>query len=301
MFKSVSSKVDFPKIEKEILSYWNKNSILKKYLNRNQSSQKKFKFIDGPITANNPMGAHHAWGRTYKDLWQRFFNMKGYKQRFQNGFDEQGLWIEVEVEKELGLRTKKDIEDLVKGDKFKSIDKFVEFCKKRVKKFASIQTEQSKKLGYFMDWGNSYHTSSDENNFAIWHYLKNIYKKGWLYKGKDSVPWCPRCGTAISQHEILTEEYKEVIHKAVFVKYPVIGQDFSLLIWTTTPWTLPGNVAVAINPDFNYEIRRLGGENVLIAEKSFKRAIESSWNQKEQSGRYQDLVVKTPVRLGRPR
>lgn len=252
MFKFVSSKVDFPKIEKEILSYWNKNSILKKYIDRNQSSQKKFKFIDGPITANNPMGAHHAWGRTYKDLWQRYFNMKGYKQRFQNGFDEQGLWIEVEVEKELGLRTKKDIEDLVKGDKFKSIDKFVEFCKERVKKFSYIQTEQSKKLGYFMDWDNSYHTSSDENNFAIWHYLKNIYKKGWLYKGKDSVPWCPRCGTAISQHEILTEEYKEITHKAVFVKYPVINQDFSLLIWTTTPWTLPGNVSIAVNPNFKY-------------------------------------------------
>ena len=203
MFKLVSSKVDFPKIEKETLNYWSKNSILRKYLARNNSSEKKFKFIDGPITANNPMGAHHAWGRTYKDLWQRFFNMKGYRQRFQNGFDEQGLWIEVEVEKELGLRTKKDIEGLVKRDKFKSIDKFVEFCKKRVKKFANIQTEQSKKLGYFMDWDNSYHTSSNENNFAIWHYLKNIYKKGWLYKGKDSVPWCPRCGTAISQHEIL--------------------------------------------------------------------------------------------------
>lgn len=276
MFKTVSSKVNFAEIERKILQDWYKNKIVGKYLARNKDSSKRFKFIDGPITANNPMGVHHAWGRTYKDLWQRFFNMKGFNQRFQNGFDEQGLWIEVEVEKELELRTKRDIEDLVKGDKFKSIDKFVELCKERVKKFSNIQTEQSKKLGYFMDWDNSYHTSSDENNFAIWHYLKNIYQKGWLYKGRDSVPWCPRCGTAISQHEILTEEYKEVTHKAVFVKYPVIGQDFSLLIWTTTPWTLPGNVAVAINPKFNYEVWEINNENILIEG-------EESWNRLQKS------------------
>jgi isoleucyl-tRNA synthetase len=175
------------------------------------------------------------------------------------------------VEKELGLKSKKDIENLVKGDLFKSIAKFVTLCKERVKKFSKVQTEQSKRLGYFMDWENSYHTSSDENNYAIWHYLKQIHEKGWLYKGRDSVPWCPRCGTAISQHEILTEEYQEITHKSVFVKYPVLNQDFSLLVWTTTPWTLPGNVAVAVNPDFNYEVWEFNGEKVLFAENSWKR------------------------------
>src|SRR3972149_6958241 len=103
-FKSVSSQVDFPKLERELLDYWFKEGIVEKYLHRNDKSKKKFSFLDGPITANNPMGVHHGWGRTYKDLWQRFFNMKGYQERFQNGFDEQGLWVGVEVEKELGFK-----------------------------------------------------------------------------------------------------------------------------------------------------------------------------------------------------
>ena len=255
MFKSVSPKVDFPKLEREILKKWYEKGIVKKYLTKNNSSTKKFSFLDGPITANNPMGVHHAWGRTYKDLWQRFFNMRGYKQRFQNGFDEQGLWVEVEVEKELGLKNKKDIENLIPGDRFKSLEKFINLCKERVKKYSNIQTEQSKRLGYFMDWDNSYHTSSDENNYAIWNFIKVINEKGWLYKGRDSVPWCPRCGTAISQHEILTEEYKEIAHDSIFIEYPIIGRKNEFLIaWTTTPWTLLANVALAIHRDYDYVI-----------------------------------------------
>ena len=264
MFKSVSSKVDFPELERKILLSWNKSGVIEKYLKINDHAKKIFRFIDGPITANNPMGVHHAWGRTYKDLWQRFFNMKGYKQRFQNGFDEQGLWVEVEVEKELGLRTKKDIENLVKDSRFESIAKFVNLCKERVKKFSAVQTEQSKRLGYFMDWENSYHTSSDSNNYAIWHYLKTVHEKGWLYKGRDSVPWCPRCGTAISQHEILTEEYKEVVHKAIYFKLPLVNRPNEyILVWTTTPWTIPGNVMVAVNPEENYVTIHGEGEEKL--------------------------------------
>lgn len=255
MFRSISSKVDFPKLERGILERWQKEGIINKYLKKNNSSKEKFSFLDGPITANNPMGVHHAWGRTYKDFWQRFWNMNGKKQRFQNGFDEQGLWVEVEVEKELGLRNKKDIENLVPGDKFKSLEKFINLCKERVKKFSAIQTEQSKRLGYFMDWGSSYHTSSDENNYAIWNFIKTVNDKGWLYKGHDTVPWCPRCGTAISQHEILTEEYKEITHDTVFFKLPVLDEDnLFLLVWTTTPWTIPANVAVGINKKYAYGI-----------------------------------------------
>lgn len=253
MFKSVSPNVDFPALEREIVDHWYKSGIVKKYLERNKNSDKKFSFLDGPITANNPMGVHHAWGRTYKDFWQRFYNMKGYRQRFQNGFDEQGLWVEVEVEKELGLKSKKDIENLIPGDKFKSLEKFINLCKERVKKYSAIQTEQSKRLGYFMDWENSYHTSSDKNNYEIWKFLKIVYEKGWLYKGRDSVPWCPRCGTAISQHEILTEEYKELTHKTIVFKLPILGKNNEfLLAWTTTPWTIPGNVALAVDPEISY-------------------------------------------------
>ena len=253
-FDEVDPKPDFPEMERKILDGWYKKGVVKKYLARNKSSKKNFSFLDGPITANNPMGVHHAWGRTYKDLWQRFKNMQGYKQRFQNGFDCQGLWVEVEVEKELGLKSKKDIENLVPGDKRASIAKFVELCKDRVKKYAGIQTEQSKRLGYFMDWSNSYYTLSDKNNYMIWHFLKKCHEQGLIYKGRDSVPWCPRCGTAISQHEMLTEDYKELTHETVFFKLPIKNKDFSLLVWTTTPWTIPANVAVAVNPEFNYRV-----------------------------------------------
>jgi len=268
MFKPVTPSIDFPALERELLEFWEKKGIVRKYLQKNKNSSKKFSFLDGPITANNPMGVHHAWGRTYKDLWQRFWNMRGYKQRFQNGFDEQGLWVEVEVEKELGLKNKKDIENLVPGDKFKSLEKFINLCKERVKKYAGIQTDQSKRLGYFMDWDNSYHTSSDENNYWIWQFLKTVHEKGWLYKGRDSVPWCPRCGTAISQHEILTEEYKEITHGTVVFKLPIKTKGWegtSFLAWTTTPWTIPGNVALTVDPKLSYwKMASDSGEKIII-------------------------------------
>ncbi len=247
--------------EHKILKFWDEIKLLEKIKEKNKKG-KPWSFLDGPITANNPMGVHHAWGRTLKDLFQRHKAMQGYSQRFQNGFDCQGLWLEVEVEKEMGFKNKKDIEQY-------GIEKFVNKCKERAHKYSKIQTEQSIRLGMLRDWGNwqtdfdekgewikqshSYYTLSDENNYAIWHFLKKCQEKGLLYKGRDSVPWCPRCGTAISQHEILQEEYKELKHKTIYFKLPVVGQPRTyFLVWTTTPWTLPGNVALAVNPDLEY-------------------------------------------------
>ena len=246
MFKPVPSKVSFSQMEENILKFWRETDMMRKYLHRNDNSDKRYSFIDGPITANNPMGVHHAWGRTYKDLFQRFKTMQGYKQRYQNGFDGQGLWIEVEVEKELGFNSKRDIEAF-------GIDKFVELCKERVRKFSAIQTQQSIRLGYWMDWDNSYHTMSDENNYTIWHFLKTCHERGWIYEGTDVMPWCPRCGTGLSEHEIVTEGYQEIVHPGLFVRFPIEGREKeSLLVWTTTPWTLTSNVAVAVHPKLNY-------------------------------------------------
>ncbi len=245
-FDPVEPRVDFVAMEERLLSWWYKSGIVEQYLRRNESSEKRFSFIDGPITANNPMGVHHAWGRTYKDLFLRFRNMQGYRQRFQNGFDGQGLWVEVEVEKEKGFNSKRDIEDY-------GVGRFVEDCKARVRHFAAVQTEQSKRLGYFMDWENSYHTMSDENNYTIWRFLKLCHERGWLYEGTDSMPWCPRCGTGLSQHEIVTEGYREITHDGVYLKLPLLDRPGeALLIWTTTPWTLAANVAAAVHPDHEY-------------------------------------------------
>jgi len=254
-FEPVDSKPDFLQIENKWLKAWQKKGTIKKYLKKNDQSPNRFSFFDGPITANNPMGVHHAWGRTYKDLWQKFYNLLGYRQRFQNGFDCQGLWVEVEVEKNLQLKNKREIENLVPGNKKASIDKFVNLCKQRVNKFAAIQTDQSKRLGYFMDWENSYFTMSDQNNYMIWHFLKKCHQHGWIYKGRESVPWCPRCQTAISQHEMLTEDYKEVTHEAIYFELPLEGKnDEFLLVWTTTPWTIPANIAVAVDKKLDYSL-----------------------------------------------
>jgi len=276
-FEPVSTNVNFPQMEAELLEHWDKNGIVKKYLQRNKDSKIIFSFLDGPITANNPMGVHHAWGRTYKDLWQRYKNMRGYKQRFQNGFDCQGLWVEVEVEKELGLKSKKDIENLIPGKKKESIAKFVELCKQRVDKYSKVQTEQSKRLGYFMDWDNSYLTLSDENNYMIWHFLKKCHENNLIYKGNDVVPWCPRCETAISEHEILTEDYKEVSHESIYLSFPIVGRGNEyLLVWTTTPWTVPANIAIAVDEKLEYSLVEEDDNKYWISKKLVESVFKKS-------------------------
>lgn len=263
------------KIEKEILAFWEKNKIFDKLRKKNKG-KKRWSFIDGPITANNPMGVHHALGRTYKDLFQRFKAMQGFDQRFQNGFDCQGLWVEREEEKDLGLKNKEDVE------KF-GILNFVGACKKRVEKFSKIQKEQSIKLGQWMDWDNSYYTMSDENNLHNWHLLKTYFERGWLYKGKDAVPWCWRCGTASSKHDIATEGYREVTHTALFMQFPRKDKpDEYFLIFTTTPWTIPANVAIAVNPNITYVKAENEGMKYWLAELKLK----------ELKGKYKILEKK---------
>ena len=215
-FKDVSSQVDFIKLEHSVLKFWEEEDIFQKLVKKNEGNEPRV-FLDGPITANNPMGVHHAWGRTLKDMFQRYHAMMGYDLRYQNGFDCQGLWVEVEVEKELGFSSKRDVEEF-------GIEKFVNMCKKRVEKYSAIQTEQSKRLGYWMDWENSYFTMSDENNYTIWSFLKKLFDRGKIYKGTDVVPWSGRSGTSYSQMEII-EGRKLVAHDSVFVRFPIKGKD----------------------------------------------------------------------------
>jgi isoleucyl-tRNA synthetase len=292
MFRDVNSDQNFPEMEKKYLSSWYNSGLVNKYLHKNDSSKKRFSFIDGPITANNPMGVHHAWGRTYKDLWQRFYNLLGHKQRFQNGFDCQGLWVEVEVEKELKLKSKKDIENLVPGDKKASVDKFVTLCKDRVAKYSAIQTDQSKRLGYFMDWDNSYYTMSSENNCMIWHFLKKCFELGWIYKGHESVPWCPRCETAISQHEILTEDYKELTHETVYFELPIKDSDREfLLVWTTTPWTIPANNNVAVDASLDYSlVKGDSGDKFWLATSAVDRVFRNGHRGIERTVKGSELA-----------
>ncbi len=269
-YSPVDSKVDFVQQEHDLLRWWEERQTFRKLVAQNEGNP-RWSFLDGPITANNPMGVHHAWGRTYKDIFQRYHAMLGHDQRYQNGFDCQGLWVEVEVERELGFTNKRDIEEF-------GVEKFVEMCKERVRKYAGIQTEQSIRLGYWMDWDNSYYTMSDENNYTIWGFLKKIHANGWLRKGEDSMPWCPRCGTGISQHE-MAEGYKEIEDKSIYVLLPLKDRSNEyLVVWTTTPWTLSANVAAAVAPDLEY-IAVQEGDAVLYL---LPEAVRRIWGRKHQ-------------------
>jgi len=271
VIKKVPNTVDFVALEHEILKFWEEKQMFKKLVIQNAQGP-KWSFLDGPITANNPMGVHHAWGRTYKDIFQRYKAMNGFRTRYQNGFDCQGLWVEVEVEKELGFKSKTDIEAY-------GIEKFVDFCKARVRKYSKIQTEQSIRLGYWMDWDNSYYTMSDENNYTIWLFLKKCHEHGWIYKGHDVMPWCTRCGAALSEHEIATEGYKELTHTSVTVKFPLINRPGeSLLVWTTTPWTLTSNTAAAVHPDLTYLKIRQGDEILYLVEGRENEVVKGEFN-----------------------
>ena len=274
-FRDISSQVDFIKLEHSVLKFWEKEDIFKKLVKKNKGNE-PWSFLDGPITANNPMGVHHAWGRTLKDMFQRYHAMKGYDLRYQNGFDCQGLWVEIEVEKELGFSSKRDVEEY-------GIEKFVNMCKDRVKKYSAIQTEQSKRLGYWMDWDNSYFTMSDENNYTIWSFLKKLFDQGKIYRGTDVVPWSGRSGTSYSQMEII-EGRKLVAHDSVFVRFPIKGRSNEyLLIWTTTPWTLTSNVAVACNIKLDYvKLESNDGSLYYFAKENleFKR-LEKQFQEKK--------------------
>lgn len=246
---------NFNELEDSVLDFWERNKSFDKLVEKNKSGE-RYRFLDGPITANNGMGIHHAWGRTLKDIFIRYNAMKGKSCQYQNGFDAQGLWVEVEVEKELGF---KDKQDIVKY----GLENFTNACMNRVDKYSKIITEQSKKLGQWMDWEHSYFTNSDENITSIWHFLKVCYENGWLVQRHRVMPWCPRCGTSLSEHE-MKDQYHDVECESIYFKLPLKNEHAKMLVWTTTPWTLPCNSALAVNNDLNYAFVRVKSDDDLI-------------------------------------
>jgi isoleucyl-tRNA synthetase len=271
-FQPLPTVPDYNALERDVLAWWDEQRIFDALREQNRGGE-RYSFIDGPITANNPMGVHHAWGRTLKDVFQRYKAFRGFDQRYQNGFDCQGLWVEVEVEKSLGLNSKREIEEY-------GIAEFAERCKERVAHFSEVITEQDRRLGRWMDWDDDYYTFSDTNIEYIWRFLKAVHERGWLYKGHRSTQWCPRCGTSLSQHEQAGDEhYQEIEDPSLFVRFPLKEREgVALVIWTTTPWTLPANVAAAVKPDAEYGLR---GGNWALAEEG---------GEYDQIARGEDLV-----------
>jgi len=262
-----SSGVNFVEIEHDVLDFWKENDTFVKLRAKNAEGP-IYRFLDGPITANNPMGVHHAWGRTLKDAFIRYKSLRGHTTHWQNGFDSQGLWVEVEVEKEIGFRDKSEIEEY-------GIEKFVAACKARVEKYSTKQTEQSIRLGQWMDWPNSYYTHTDQNIQGIWTFLKTCDHNGWIYSDKRAMSWCTRCGTSLSEHE-MSGSHREMTHRSVIVALPLPEKDNTrILVWTTTPWTLAANVALAVNPEINYaEITVEGMEGTFVIGKDALKAID---------------------------
>jgi len=256
VFEPLPGKPDHPALELEILELWEREGTFERLREQNRGGP-KFSFVDGPMTANGTMGVHHAWGRTLKDVFQRYKALRGHDQRYQNGFDCQGLWIEVGVERSLGLNSKREIEEF-------GLAEFARRCREVVVRSSADITRGSKRLGQWMDWGNDYFTFSDTNIEYIWRFLRIVHERGWLYLGHRSTEWCPRCGTSISAHE-LVGSYVDRSDPSLFVRLPLLERPGeALVVWTTTPWTLPANVAAAVHPEAEYG-RRANGDWVAVA------------------------------------
>jgi isoleucyl-tRNA synthetase len=250
MFAALPEKPDHDALEQAILDRWEQAGTFEQLRAKNAHGP-RFSFIDGPVTANKSLAVHTAWGRTLKDVFQRYKALRGYHQRYQNGFDCQGLWIEVGVERELGLNSKREIEEY-------GLAEFARRCRAVVERSSAELTAGSIRLGQWMDWGRDYFTFSDTNIEYIWRFLASIHDRGWLFRGHRATEWCPRCGTSISAHE-LAGSYVDREDPSLTVRFPLLdrpGQ--AIVIWTTTPWTLPANVAAAVAPTAEYGRLRNG-------------------------------------------
>src|SRR4051794_21673234 len=193
VFEPLPPVPDHPRLEEEILQWWEDEQVFDRLREQNRGNE-KWSFIDGPVTANRPaLGVHTAWGRTLKDAFQRYKALRGFQQRYQNGFDCQGLWIEVGVERQLGLNSKREIEAY-------GLEAFARECRAVVEWSSAELTKGSIRLGQWMDWGRDYFTFADTNIEYIWRFLKIVNDRGWLYRGHRATEWCPRCGTSISAH-----------------------------------------------------------------------------------------------------
>lgn len=264
--KKENGSLNYVAMEEEMLKYWDTNNIFTKLKEKNKNTGKYFATLDGPITANYNMGLHHAYGRTFKDAMIKFHALCGADQHYQNGFDCHGLPVETRVEKEIGLDSKKEIENY-------GIGNFVEKCLETVNKYSASQTQSSIRLGQWMNWNDSYYTNSDENITAIWHFLKKCHEKDWVQLSYRPMPWCTRCGTSLSEHEMSdADAYKDVTCQAIFFLCPIANTNNDILVWTTTPWTLSSNVAVAVNPALDYNIVKVKSRerNIIVCASAMK-------------------------------
>ncbi len=265
MFEKVSTALDFQAREREVIKFWNENNIFKKSMDQRAGAD-VWTFFDGPPTANGKPHIGHIETRALKDLFPRYWTMKGKSVTRKAGWDTHGLPVELEVEKALGLDGKEQIEAY-------GIEPFIKKCKESVWKYKGEWERMSERVGYWADMENPYITYDNDYIESEWWSLKKIAEKGLLYKGHKVVPYCPRCGTALSSHEV-SQGYKEVKERSAVVRFKVKDQDNTYIYaWTTTPWTLPSNVALCVNPDETYARFDYDGRTIIMGDALIEKVL----------------------------
>jgi isoleucyl-tRNA synthetase len=270
------------KLEEKVLRFWNKNRVFEKSIEKRKKA-KNFVFYEGPPTANAKPGLHHVLSRIFKDIICRYKTMRGFKVLRRAGWDTHGLPVELEIEKKIGTKTKKDIE------KF-GIEKFNSLCKKSVWEYKKDWEKLTERIGFWLDLKNPYITYEPEYIESVWFLLKKIWEKGLLYEDFKVSPYCSRCQTILSSHEV-AQGYKKIKETAIYVKFKILNPEYKnhyLLVWTTTPWTLPANVAIAVNSNFDYVFLEKGEEILILAKERLNALSIEGKVLKEVKGK--DLV-----------
>ncbi|HEX2070019.1 MAG TPA: isoleucine--tRNA ligase [Thermoleophilaceae bacterium] len=263
-YRSVDPSQSFPELEKQILERWRERDVFGESLRRRQGAE-RFVFYEGPPTANGRPGSHHVLSRVFKDVFPRYQTMRGKLVDRKAGWDCHGLPVELEIEKELGFDSKDDIERY-------GVEEFNAKCRESVLRYIDEWNRLTERIGFWIDTDDAYYTLDDGYVESVWWSLKQVWDKDLLYEGHKVVPYCPRCGTALSSHEVALG-YKDIVDPSIYVRFRLADADESLLVWTTTPWTLPGNVAVAVAPGVAYARARLGAETLILAEALVEKAL----------------------------
>ncbi len=260
MFEPVASRYDGPALEKAILEFWRRENVFKRVLAAGEGRE-RFVFYEGPPTANGRPGIHHVLARTFKDLFPRFRTMQGYHCPRKAGWDTHGLPVEHEIEKELGIFDKQRIEQEV------GVAEFVAKCRASVMRYVADWEAMTERMGFWVDFEDAYFTLNNAYIESVWNLLKIIFERGLIYQGYKVVPYDPRIGATLSSHEVALG-YREVEDPSVFVRFKALGESAGtfFLVWTTTPWTLPSNLLLAVHPEVDYVWARHGGETLILAE-----------------------------------
>jgi isoleucyl-tRNA synthetase len=268
-FRPVDPRQSFPELEERVLARWRENDVFRRSL-ANREGAEVWSFYEGPPTANGRPGSHHVLSRVFKDVYPRYRTMRGYRVPRKAGWDCHGLPVELEVEKQLGISSKQQIEEY-------GIAEFNERCRASVFEYVEEWNRLTERIGFWIDLDDPYVTLENDYIESVWWSLRRLWDDERLYEGHKVVPYCPRCGTALSSHEVALG-YEDVEDPSIYVRFPLLAEDGgeageSLLVWTTTPWTLPGNVAVAVAPDVAYARARVGGETLILADPLVERVL----------------------------